>query len=57
MDLVEREIGTMLAGEFFDSVERNLGRIVQVIDDHRLVASEKQLQHRVGTNVPSTTSD
>lgn len=51
------EVGPMLGGEVFDSFEGNLGRIVQIIDDHHhLVPSQKQLQHRVTSDVAGATS-
>lgn len=51
-DLVKGEVGAMLGGEVSDSFDGNLGRIV---DDHRLVASQKQLQHRVTSDVTGAT--
>ena len=47
----------MILGEFSDSFKGNLRGIFQTIDDDHLVPSEKQLQHRVASDVAGTASD
>lgn len=55
-DLVKGEVGAMFGGKAFDSCEGNIGRVVQIIHHHRLIPSQKQLQHRVTSDVAGATS-
>lgn len=55
-NLVKEEVGGMVGGEFLNSVEGDLGGIVQIVDDDDLVAAEEELQNGVTADVAGATS-
>lgn len=50
-NLVEGEIGAVLAGELPDPVEGGPGGVIEVVDDDGTEAAKQELEHGVAANV------